>query len=308
MPGGNVHLSFLDPQGPIAALQRVHFYEVLGVLVVLVAIPIFVLTPWFAWRYRYGASGVRYTPHWDHFWLIEIATWAGPVAIVGALAFLLWRDSHRLDPYRPLASTQPALRIQVIGYDWKWLFIYPDQGIATVGTLAIPVGRPLALQLTSATVMQSLLIPALGSQIYAMGGMVTQLHLQATKPGRLLGENTMFNGRGFQQQRFTALALPAADFNRWVQNVKTHGIPFSERTLAAIAREGSRADLTSALSRSGAAGELELTDVPAGFFSTLVKATMNDAPVHLPSIAAGDRPGHPPSGSAVAALASAPRP
>ena len=109
----------------------------------------------------------------------------------------LWRSTHALDPYKPLASEQPALRVQVIGYDWKWLFIYPDEGVASIGELAIPAGRPVAMQLTSATVMQSLQIPALGSQIYAMGGMVTQLHLEATKPGRFMGENTMYNGNGF---------------------------------------------------------------------------------------------------------------
>jgi cytochrome o ubiquinol oxidase subunit 2 len=164
---GDTHLSFLDPQGPVASGQRWHFVEALAVLVVFVAIPVFVLTPWFLWRYRYGAKSSRYTPKWNFYGPLEIASWAGPVVIVVLLAIIVWRDTHALDPYKPLASDQPALRVQVIGYDWKWLFIYPDQGIATIGVFALPVGRPVAMQLTSATVMQSLHIPALGSQIYA---------------------------------------------------------------------------------------------------------------------------------------------
>ncbi|MGH8403779.1 MAG: ubiquinol oxidase subunit II, partial [Gammaproteobacteria bacterium] len=187
------HLSFLDPQGPIAAAQRWHFYWVLGIMAMLVAGPIFLLLPFFAWRYRYGNKSARYTPKWKFSRLLEIMSWSGPIVIVAVLAFFVWRDSHKLDPYNPLVSNHAPLHVQVIGYDWKWLFIYPDQGIASIGMLALPVGRPVAMHLTSATVMQSFFIPALGSQIYAMGGMVTQLNLQATKPGRSLGENTMYN-------------------------------------------------------------------------------------------------------------------
>ncbi len=136
----DTHLTFLNPQGPIADAQRWHFYEVLGVMAVLVAGPIFLLLPFFAWRYRYREHGAKYTPRWEYSKLLEIMSWGGPIVIVIILAFFVWRDTHRLDPYRPLASTQAPLRVQVIGYDWKWLFIYPDQGIASIGTLAMPVG------------------------------------------------------------------------------------------------------------------------------------------------------------------------
>ncbi|MGH7048941.1 MAG: ubiquinol oxidase subunit II, partial [Stellaceae bacterium] len=194
-------------------------------LTIFVALPIFVLTPWFAWRYRYGVEKPRYAPKWEYSRLLEITAWGGPVVIVVLLAIIVWRDTHALDPYRPLAPDQPALRVQVIGYDWKWLFIYPDQGVASIGVLALPAGRPVAIQLTSATVMQSFLIPALGSQIYAMGGMVTQLHLEAAKPGRFMGENTMYNGNGFHQQRFTAVAMAPIDFQAWVRKARADGIP-----------------------------------------------------------------------------------
>ncbi|HEY1890386.1 MAG TPA: hypothetical protein VGG63_08265 [Steroidobacteraceae bacterium] len=152
----NIHLSFLDPQGPVADMQRLHFLEVLALLAIFVALPVFLVTPWFAWRYRYGASP-RHTPKWNFYGPLDIACWAGAMVIVGLLGALLWGSTHALDPYKPLASDQPALRVQVIGYDWKWLFIYPDQGVASIGELAFPAGRPLAMQLTSATVMQSLL-------------------------------------------------------------------------------------------------------------------------------------------------------
>jgi len=302
-------LSFLNPAGPIADIQRLHFYEVLGILVLLVAIPIFVLTPWFVWRYRYGAKGPRYTPKWDFFWPLELATWGGPVAIVAVLAFILWRDTHAIDPYRPLPSDQRPLRIQVVGYDWKWLFIYPDQGIATIGMLAIPAGRPLALQLTSATVMQSLLIPALGSQIYAMGGMVTQLHLEAAKPGRFMGENTMFNGRGFQQEQFTAVAMPAAAFQAWVNTVRATGIPLNARVLQAISRRSTHADLSAALPNAKAPdGTIYLTDASAALFPDVVKATKAGTSVELRHAGTHATTGAPPLALASAAVVTRKRP
>ncbi len=269
------HLSFLDPQGPVANLQRLHFLEVLGLLLVFVAVPVFVVTPWFAWRYRYGAkSSAHYTPKWEFHRLLNFACWAGPMVIVGLLGALLWGSTHALDPYRPLPSSRPALRVQVIGYDWKWLFIYPEQGVASIGEMAMPAGRPVAMQLTSATVMQSLLIPALGSQIYAMGGMVTQLHLQADKPGRFMGENTMYNGEGFQQQKFTAVAMTPARFQAWVRNIRTSGVPMNAATLRAISQRTTRAQLDAAVGRGGPSdGIIYFRGATTALFDAVVKAT-----------------------------------
>ncbi|WP_426688821.1 ubiquinol oxidase subunit II [Rhodanobacter ginsengiterrae] len=282
---GDTHLSFLNPQGPIADAQRWHFYEVLGVMTVLVAGPIFLLLPFFVWRYRYGSKKAKYAPRWESSRLLEIASWGGPIIIVAILAFFVWRDAHRLDPYRPLASGQAPLRVQVIGYDWKWLFIYPDQGIATVGVLAMPVGRPLSLQLTSATVMQSLFIPALGSQIYAMGGMVTQLNLQADKPGRSLGENTMYNGNGFHQQKFTAQAMSATDFATWVQHVRASGIPLDAQALRLVSRRATRRELIVALPGTNAMdGNVYFTAASRTLFPAVVKATM-EGKAELPASA-----------------------
>lgn len=269
------HLSFLDPQGPIAAGQRLHFYRAMAVLLVFVALPVFVVTAGFLWRYRYGAKSAHYTPKWNYYGPLEIASWAGPVVIVVMLAVIVWRDTHKLDPYRPLTSSQPALRVQVIGYDWKWLFIYPDQGIASIGMLAMPVGRPLAMQLTSATVMQSLHIPALGSQIYAMGGMVTQLHLQADQPGRSLGDNNMYNGNGFAQQRFTAVAMAPEAFDAWVSQVRAHGMALNVQRLTLISQRNTRDELIAALGQSlPSDGNLYFSGASATLFAAVVHATM----------------------------------
>jgi cytochrome o ubiquinol oxidase subunit 2 len=276
---GGTHLSFLDPQGPIADAQRWHFYDVLTILVVLVAGPIFLLTPFWAWRYRYGNKKSKYTPRWEYSRLLEITAWSGPIVIVAILSFFVWRDAHRLDPYKPIASGQAPLRIQAIGYDWKWLFIYPDQGIASIGTLAVPVGRPLSIQLTSATVMQSLFIPALGSQIYAMGGMVTKLNLQASKPGQSLGENTMYNGDGFHQQKFTALAMKPEAFAAWVAAVHVGGIRMDAATLKIVTQRGTRADLLRALPQARSmGGNVYFTGVSKSLFPASVKATVDGTP------------------------------
>ena len=135
--------------------------------------------------------------------------WIPPTGIVIGLGFLLWHYTHTLDPYRPIASNQPALEIQAVGLDWKWLFIYPDQRVAAVNQMVIPVGRPVHISLTSGTVMQALLIPQLAGQIYAMAGMTTQLNLAASRPGVYRGENTQFNGTGFQNEKFNVTRAPA---------------------------------------------------------------------------------------------------
>ncbi len=284
---GTTHLSFLDPQGPVADAQRWHFYWVLGIMAVLVAGPIFLLLPFLVWRYRYGNKASRYTPRWEHSRLLEIMSWSGPILIIIVLAFFVWRDTHKLDPYKVLASDQAPLQVEVIGYDWKWLFIYPDQGIASIGTLALPTGRPILLHMTSATVMQSFFIPALGSQIYAMGGMVSQLNLEASKPGKSLGENTMYSGNGFHQQKFTALAMSPADFKTWVSKVHATGLPLDTQNLEIIARRSIRSDLIAALPRARSMdGNVYFTGVSRSLFPAVVMATMDGKPT-LPDSAFG---------------------
>ena len=271
------HLTFLDPQGPIAAAQRTHLIDVV-LLMMIVVMPVLVLTPFFAWRYRYRNASSPYTPHWSFSWPLEIAIWGIPVGIVVVLAVWLWTGALALDPYAPLSSGKPPMRVEVVGYDWKWLFIYPDLGIASIGQLAFPANQPLAMKLTSDTVMQSFFLSALGSQIYTMAGMVTQLHLQADAPGNFRGENTQYNGDGFYQQKFTAQAMNPADFKAWIDLVKSTGIPMTAATYAIIRQRTTVNETRHALSADQMpAGVLYFSDVPPGLFHDVVRSFHGDA-------------------------------
>ncbi len=227
--------SFVDPQGPIAAVQRTHLLRATALILVAV-IPVLVLVPLIALRYRRRAqSPAAYRPKWEFSPALETAMWGVPVIIVALLSFYLWKATHRLDPYSADFGEEPALLVQVVGLDWKWLFIYPDLGIATVGELGIPTKQQVALTLTTDTVMQSFMVPALAGQIYAMPGMTTQLHLVADAPGQMQGENTQYNGRGFTKQKFQTVAMPPSEFDAWVDRVRQNGIvldPATYRTLA----------------------------------------------------------------------------
>jgi cytochrome o ubiquinol oxidase subunit II len=265
-------LTFLDPHGPVAAAQRAHLIAVV-LMVMIVVLPVLVLTPWFAWRYRRRNASTPYRPHWSFSWPLEIAIWGIPMAIVAVLSVWLWQGTHALDPYAPLPSDKEPLRVEVVGYDWKWLFIYPDYGIASFGRLAFPADRPLAIDLTSATVMQSFFIPALGSQIYAMAGMVTHLNLKADAPGHFLGENTQYNGDGFQEQRFSATAMTLADFKAWSAHVKASGIPLTPATYRVIAQRSTVANMRKALAAGDMPpGTVYFTDVPPDLFHDIVQA------------------------------------
>ncbi len=180
--------------------------------------PILLLVPLFAWHYRLSNTRSAYRPQWAFSWSLEGLIWIPPSIIVVVLAVFLWRDTHRLNPYRSLPGQ--AIEIQAVALDWKWLFIYPAPGVATVNRLVIPAGQPVHLSLTSGTVMQSLLMPRLAGQIYAMAGMRTQLNFAADAPGTFWGENAQFNGMGFQYQKFDIAALDPADFAHWLAETK----------------------------------------------------------------------------------------
>ncbi len=175
----------------------------------------------FAWRYRAGNTNARYSPTWSHSTKIEVVVWTIPILIVATLAALIWRTTHALDPYRPLTSQVPPINVEVVALDWKRLFIYPDYGIATVSSLTVPVGAPINFRLTSASMMNSFFIPQLGSQIYAMAGMQTKLHLIADAPGTYAGRSSAFSGPGFSDMRFDTVAVPQAAFESWVQSART---------------------------------------------------------------------------------------
>jgi cytochrome o ubiquinol oxidase subunit II len=287
----NTHLTFLNPQGPIALAERNHL-AVVVLMLLIVVVPVLVLTPAFAWRYRLRNESAPYTPRWDFSWPLEVVIWAVPFGIVTALAVWLAQDTVGLDPYKPLSTADPPLRIQVIGYDWKWLFVYPDQGVASIGELPLPTGRELAFELTSDTVLQSFFIPALGSQIYAMPGMITRLHLRADRPGSFLGENTQYNGEAFEKQKFTALAMSPRDFDAWVRSVQADGIPMTKATYH-IVQERNALDATREALGGGSAplGALYFKTPPPTLFNDVVES------FHLSphsSAMKNTRPGAPP--------------
>lgn len=200
----------------------------------IVILPVLIGTPLIAWRYRYGNKKARYTPNWNFSWKLDILIYGVPLAIV--LVMSLWevQNTSALDPWKPIKTTDAPLKVDVIGYNWKWLFVYPQLHIASVGQLVFPEHRQLAMRLTSDTVMQSFFIPTLGSQIYAMAAMTTQLHLMSNSTGQFLGENTMYSGMGFQHQKFIARATTPQGFRDWVARVKTDGIPLTTKVYDVI--------------------------------------------------------------------------
>ncbi len=231
---GALSHGFLNAQGPVAGHER-HLFIVVSIVLVFVAGPVLLLTPLFAWHYRLSNRENAYRPKWNFSWPVEALIWIPPAGIVIGLAVLLWHWTQIDDPYRRLPGA-PPIEVQAIALDWKWVFVYPGQGIAAVNRLTIPAGRPVHLRLTSGTVMQSMLIPQLAGQIYAMAGMATELNIAAHRPGRFTGENTQYNGDGFQQQKFEVVALPPAEYDRWVVTTQAGGRSLDPATWRRLAK------------------------------------------------------------------------
>jgi cytochrome o ubiquinol oxidase subunit 2 len=212
----------LDPKGPIGALEKQLLIEAL-VPMLLVVIPVIVLTLWFAWWFR--ASNVRatYRPRWDYSGKIEFLIWIVPLLVVLFVGTLAWGGAHQLDPYRPLASDRKSLHVDVIAMDWRWLFIYPDEGVASINELVIPLGTPVEFRLTSATVMNSFFIPSLGGQIYAMPGMQTRLSLLASEKGLYRGLAAQFSGDGFSDMHFGVKVTNDREFTSWLEHARSVG-------------------------------------------------------------------------------------
>lgn len=233
----------------------------------IVVSPVIILTPWLVWRYRYGGTAV-YRPNWTFSMKMEWLIWGIPFLIVAILGYALWIKTHELDPYKPLPKE--PLRVQVVGYGWKWLFIYPEQGIATAGKLVFPVDRSLALELTSNTAMQAFFIPALGSQIYAMNNMVTRLHLAAYGPGAFRGQSIQYNGKQFHEQRFTAEALEPQAFTDFVEATRETGIPMGSEHYAIFKRRSTLREAERELGDEASDGLIRFSHVPEGLFEAIV--------------------------------------
>lgn len=239
---GGCDLVVMSPSGDIAAQQRdLIIYST--VLMLIVILPVIALTLFFAFHYRASNEKATYEPDWDHSISLEIVVWSVPLAIIICLAGLTWVATHRLEPYNPVrrisenkpvpAGTKPLV-IQTAAMDWKWVFIYPEHGIATVNEVAAIVDRPIEFQLTSISVMNSLYIPSLAGQIYAMPGMQTELNAVINKPGTYDGFSANYSGAGFSKMRFKFIGLSPSDFDQWVADVSATGSPLDLEALAKL--------------------------------------------------------------------------
>jgi len=226
---GGCDFVVLAPSGDVAAQQR-DLVVIATVLMLLIVVPVMVMTIIVAWRYRQSNEAARYAPDWDHSTQLELVIWAAPLLIIISLGAVTWMGTHLLDPYRtlgriaadrPVTQDDKPLEVDVVALDWKWLFIYPEYGIATVNELAAPVGRPLDFKITASSVMNSFYIPALAGQIYAMPGMQTRLHAVINRPGSYRGFSANYSGAGFSGMRFTFQGLSDGAFDRWIADAKS---------------------------------------------------------------------------------------
>ncbi|MES1934912.1 ubiquinol oxidase subunit II [Salinisphaera hydrothermalis] len=222
--GCGVSLSTMMPVGPIGETERnITIFTILLLLFVL--IPIVALTLGIAWRYRKSNTDSTYSPDWDHSWLVECFVWGGPVVILIILSVVTWISTHDLDPYKAIKSDAKPVTIQAVATDWKWLFIYPDEHVASVNEFAFPKDVPLNIRLTSNSVMNAFMIQRMGTQIFAMSGMQTQLHLMSHQTGDFAGGNYQYNGHGFAKNRFVAKAMTKQGYQQWLDKVRAEGKP-----------------------------------------------------------------------------------
>ena len=229
---GACHAVVLQPSGDVAAQQR-DLLIASTLLMLLIIVPVMLATVIVAFRYRESNEDATYLPDWDHSTALELLIWSAPLLVIICIGAITWLGSHTLDPYRPIAridrdrpvaaDAQP-LEVDVVAMDWKWLFFYPQYGVATVNQLALPVNRPVEFKITATSIMNSFYIPALAGQVYAMPGMQTQLHAVLNKPGTFGGFSANFSGRGFSAMNFQTIGLDAAGFDGWIGKVRGSGL------------------------------------------------------------------------------------
>lgn len=228
---GGCNMVLLHPAGDMAR-QQSDLMIASVILMSLIIVPVLIAIGVIAWRYRATNKDAEYDPEWDHSTVFELVVWAAPLLIIIALGAMTWIGTHQLDPYRaltrvdashPIAANAQPLEVEVVSLDWKWLFFYPQYGIATVNELAAPVDAPIHFRLTSTTMMNSFFIPSLAGQIYTMPGMQTVLHAVINKPGDFDGFSANYSGHGFTDMRFRFHGMSPQDFSKWVARVRAHG-------------------------------------------------------------------------------------
>ena len=230
------HAAVLDPQGTIGIADKTILIDSLAIMLAIV-VPTITAILGFAWWFRASNTRARYRPTFAYSGQLELIVWGIPLLVITLLGGVAWIGAHDLDPYQPLASKTPPLQVQVVSLDWKWLFIYPDQQIASVNTLEIPADTPIHFTLTSASVMNAFFIPQLGSMIYTMNGMTTQLNLQADAPGTFAGLSSHYSGDGFSGMHFAVHAVPADQFAAWVEATRKTGPTLDPLTYQALAKQ-----------------------------------------------------------------------
>jgi cytochrome o ubiquinol oxidase subunit II len=226
----------LDPKGPVGLAQRTILIDSLAIMLVIV-VPTIAATIAFAWWFRASNVRARYLPDWVYSGRIELIVWSIPLMVIMLLGGVAWIGSHDLDPAKPLPSSAAPLEVQVVSMDWKWLFIYPSQGVASVNQLVVPAATAIHFSLTSASVMNAFFIPQLGSMIYTMNGKMTQLNLQSDAPGTFLGLSSQYSGDGFADMHFDVLALSAERFNAWIEATRAAGPALNSETYTALTRQ-----------------------------------------------------------------------
>jgi cytochrome o ubiquinol oxidase subunit II len=226
----------LDPQGPIGAADAKILLNALAIMLVIV-VPTIIATLVFGWWFRASNTRARYRPDFVYSGSIELVVWGIPILVIMFLGGVIWIGSHDLDPYKPITSPHKPTEVQVVSLDWKWLFIYPDEGMASVNELVVPAGVPVHFSLTSASVMNMFFVPQLGSMIATMNGMVTQLHLAADKPGEFYGQSAQFSGDGFSDMNFIVRAVPQDAFAQWVATARQTGPALDRTSYVALSQQ-----------------------------------------------------------------------
>jgi len=238
---GGCQAAVLDPKGPVGLAEKTILLDSLAIMLAIV-VPVIVATVAFGWWFRASNLKAVYLPNFEYSGRIEMIVWSIPLLTITLLGGVAWIGSHQLDPGAPLASDKPALDVQVVSLDWKWLFIYPKQGVASVNELVVPAGTPIHFTLTSASVMNTFFVPQLGSMIYTMNGMATGLNLMADEPGVFRGRSTMISGDGFPDMYFDVHAVAPDQFDAWTGRARANGPTLDAASYRDLSKQGTTRD------------------------------------------------------------------
>ena len=261
----------LSPAGPIGEAERLLLFNALAIMLAII-VPTIVATLAFAWWFRASNTKATHLPDWEFSGRIEIVVWSIPLLVILFLGGIAWTSSHDLDPFKTSAEDTKALEVQVVSLDWKWLFIYPEQGVASVNELVVPTHTPLHLTLTSASVMNAFFVPQLGSMIYTMNGMATQLHLEASRDGSFDGLSAHFSGDGFSDMHFVTKAVAQDAFFHWVDGAKGSAATLDAASYQHLAKQ----------SKNLPPSTFKLAE--NGLFSQIVMQTLPPGPGPAPSV------------------------